>query len=1019
MVIAADYLNRDRRRLILFVELAALLHDIGKLSSHFISYRQRWQQMEDGWNNDPHEKWFSDSIENLSNVPDGFGITLAKLGISVSFSAKDARLDDSADFSVKKAVRYHGDPKDGDILIQLIKAADCNDSAVDRNNPLFSAEQLQGESVYKSNVFGFESSVIEPEALDVIRGELYDALSPLLKIYFDGNGSGAFMHETRGKIMDQIKKAFSCGLSDTTRPQNDTSLWEHVYAVASIAKVLTVHNLICESKIATPFSKEFQYGIWGVGWDGLNFLSYGQKIGDITARKRIIEDIKTEIRNLVEYEYPIGNCIYHDDDGIYFIVPSQFGPNQNNMFKEIHSALEKQIINAVSEKSENEIQPFFQIESGCAQLTRLVHVIEQLRSKRAFRFDNGQANFIHKLGFEDNREVCPICRMRPAEAAVYDEKICRPCADRRKESSRLNSSAGNTQTIFIDEIVDENQRAALLVARFDLLRWLSGTMVRTLFVSEARGIEKEIRNLGEIRSFTNNGEEERVRRILAGKDYDYTSICRDIDGLIDDDITQEDRNIAFIYSHGRKGNVPLPPGNDCKVIGGLKGYLDKCKSELSQYAPDIWRYNVINAKSPTPSTLLDVWQTTERFFAEAAVAVIQKICPSVDRICIELGKPVQPVPSGTCEADLDGKKVELLFTSDRRAELILNRSDTAIIKEKFNRSKKLSLTISDKGYTGAERKFEVEQQGIRTMEAFRIITASPHVFMAIVPADKAVDISSTLYDRYQIQFGKVTGRLPFSVGTVFFKRRMPMFIVLDTARRMLDRFKELSAEGNDRAFTIKGKHSSKDHPTNGPVYHLTVSASDESAIKWRLPAGLGSGGEDFHHSYAFVEGNRYAGRKGYFKTIAGDVLPFKDLQIGDKVKAHPNYFDFIFLDSNQKRLDMHCGIEGTNPFMMEEIKDKFCHIWGELIRGQGLRGMTQAKLKNIQALWVSKYIQWGGAHREFERLVEATLKKEFPPIGQEETALLLETTKSGLFFRMLELQLGILKGKVQPGGPMT
>jgi hypothetical protein len=43
----------NNRNSILFVELAGLLHDIGKLSMAFLQYRQTWQDDPRGWWNDP------------------------------------------------------------------------------------------------------------------------------------------------------------------------------------------------------------------------------------------------------------------------------------------------------------------------------------------------------------------------------------------------------------------------------------------------------------------------------------------------------------------------------------------------------------------------------------------------------------------------------------------------------------------------------------------------------------------------------------------------------------------------------------------------------------------------------------------------------------------------------------------------------------------------------------------------------------------------------------------------------
>ena len=55
--------------------------------------------------------------------------------------------------------------------------------------------------------------------------------------------------------------------------------------------------------------------------------------------------------------------------------------------------------------------------------------------------------------------------------------------------------------------MDGNKRAALIVARFGLNNWLNGDMVRTMFVTEVNGIEREIISLGSVKQFEDGDKE--------------------------------------------------------------------------------------------------------------------------------------------------------------------------------------------------------------------------------------------------------------------------------------------------------------------------------------------------------------------------------------------------------------------------------------------------------------------------------------------------------------------------------
>ena len=67
---------------ILFIELAGLLHDIGKLSKVFLEYRQKWQDDPNGWDKDPHDHCYLDSHEVFSDlVPSSFNTSIKILWI--------------------------------------------------------------------------------------------------------------------------------------------------------------------------------------------------------------------------------------------------------------------------------------------------------------------------------------------------------------------------------------------------------------------------------------------------------------------------------------------------------------------------------------------------------------------------------------------------------------------------------------------------------------------------------------------------------------------------------------------------------------------------------------------------------------------------------------------------------------------------------------------------------------------------------------------------------------------------
>ncbi len=1012
---AKDFLKKNAHA-ILFIELAALLHDIGKLSKGFLRYRQEWQRKKK--EPDPHADKFLEKHETFKTlIPKEFkDITLGKY--STTF--------DEEDFSIKKAVDEHVNKESNGAVMKVLKAADRNDSAIDRNNPLYSAEQKTGQ-IFRSNVFGNECGspdrIIDLEKQDEYRKKLYQELARLLPDYLrEGNpGKHHFSSSQRRDIFTSVRYAFIHGLSDTCRPQNDTTLWDHSYAVASIAKVLTVHNLFC-TKIEDIIDKfqDVKYDILGVGWDGLEFLSYGQKIGDVTARKRIIEEIKDHIREIVEHQYPVGNTVYEDDNGIYFIMPANFtlikeGADGEgiNQYGELPGILKKEIVRTVLEVSDCEIQPRFAHKSGCTQLTYIVEVISSINKKIPFRFSS-DTEFLEQLKgtikFHKGEEVCSICRLRPAdrEKSQGEKKICDICYQRRRKEAKTNrNKVRSKETIFVDEIVDQNQRAALIVARFDLDRWLDGMMLHTLFVTEARGIENEIKTLNEIQEF--KGKEEEARKKLQDVVYDYRRITEDIDAILNKEEKAE--YVSFLYTHGRA--FPKDEDERKEKAEELEKLIDcRCESVKDQ---KICKYNVINAKSPTPSTILDVWQTTQNFFKTSVIKDIQEKSGMILRNRVTLA--ARTSVGGTFEAELvcnaQTEKIEVLLTSEsNKADLIVSSDKLESIDNILQKPSEAIIRIIDKGWDNPDQnELKIKEKDTTPYSRYRVITASPYLFMAIVPADQAVKVSRDIYQQYQEQFGKVTGRLPFSIGNIFFRRQMPMFVILDSARRMLNNFERFSAD--DAKLDVTGKEKTAIQDGRFDI-RVIPDGNQGKEFCYHIPTRLGNCETDYYHAYALLcPGNKASGRKGFFKTIVGDVVPYSELEEGDKLCLYPNYYDFLYLDSNQKRHEIFRSADETDCYFLEELEQKFVRLWDNLIAGDGLPGITQTKLKNLEALWLSKYQSWGGSHPMFEKLVKTSLNKEFVGMTDENKELMMETLKNGLFFRMMELQHTILKKRVR------
>lgn len=1010
------------RSSILFIELAGLLHDIGKLSSAFLDYRRTWQSDPHGYDKDPHDHCYLTRQEPYQDLlPDQFATMLSDLG-GCNF--------EEPNFSIRRAVCYHTEPEDAPIG-QMLKAADAIDSAFDRNNPLWSAEQK--DKIYQSNVFGHESRLIDPAGQDEIRRQLYIRLRNELSGYFK-----SFSDNQRWAVYKCIEEAFQKAVSDTTRPQNDTTLWEHSYAVASILKATAAHHILTGDERMDSFEK-VRFEILGIGWDGMAYISPGQRIGDIVGRKRIIDLVEKDLKSLIEWELPLGNEIYRDDDGIYFVVPdglTKLGQAWEEIYDKIYAIS--------ANTSLGDLQPHIVNVPRTNSLTALVVAIEKMKEKTAFRFDSsapGFGCFFGKTGnsLVNGKTICPICKLRSVEHDDAKRKVCEVCKDRRRTpAADAADGCANTpeQTVFTTEIADGTGKAAMIVARFGLKEWLNGTMIRTLFVTQAEGIKKEIIDLPFTEQF--KAEEADFKRFFASVDYgefDYRRIKADIDAVCCGGDEKRAEHVAFLYDR-RVEPDPMHPADYSLKRDPSKTRDRWCQVHRSAQKehPGIDVYNVLTAKTPTPSTILNVWETTKRFFENVAERIAKEVLPAANRLRLAADTRLLPVErKGSFEA-----RVVFADGSQRAIEvLVTGESAIEVIGEAYPSPQNWQgaiVRITDPEYPAlspSDLTISYQMAGTFFVPC-RTVTISPNLFIGIVPARQAVPISIDIYKEYIRQFGKVTGRLPFSLGNIFFRENLPMFVVLDGARRMIANFDELALPQSRERITAceyadplaEGKRTIRlVSDLRGLPRHLT----------WSVPCCLGDDKtEDFYHPYVVIEdtkGGLEAERKSFFKTTAGSVVHVSEIKPGDRLCLCPNYYDFEFLDSNARRYDLQLrnGARRSSvadfpskPVFLEELENKVYFLWDKLFKDQQLPGITDTKLRNLQSLWLTKLQEWRvdlartktDAYQNWMRLVHASIGREFHEMKDEHFDMLDEMIRNGLFFDTLEIYLAILKERI-------
>jgi len=948
-----------------------------------------------------------------------------------------------------------------DTLTRILTTSDKKDSAENRGTPLFCREQLTGDQRF-SSPYGAEKDI--PQEQDDLRRKLYRSLNSLLPEYWtllstlSDQDPPDRLAEKRDEILTALRQAFSQGVSDTCRPAHDISLWDHAYGTACLFKAYLADQAVrgnlgnpakMEAEGATRLDKEeAKFALLGFGWDGLSYLEKGEKIGDSVGRRKRLERLKSELRCLVEVFHCLGNRVYEDENGVYFLIPRLTDAESEE--GETPSILEPLKLKAMQKAADityGELPVHIEVRATTEYLSELVAVMEALRRRWSapWTSDTGAIGLLEWWKGQEgqDREVCPICRLRPTPRQEGDDrKVCRHCMGIREEAKPEWEVGEPQQTIFTGEIVGDRDanpsgKAALLVACFGLREWLNGRMLNTILVKTPGTLEPEIACIKGMvgRGVLDSDPERKDRYAKAvpiiekflktwtteGKEVDYALMEHLLDRLPPSHDTGADpegtafRDLFFYHENQDR-------------LSRRKPFLATLAREAYDSNP-IPLANFLCSQNHTPSRLLAIWDETERFFQDFVgdfpdPLKEMKFQPK-SRASLTITH-TNDIPSG-----IQGV-LELILDDGQRLEVIRRQGEFLTVNAPYDEDlkKRLDRPPAPK-IVQVLGEYEKEKHvhdlsghdcritGVEPSQVcyypYRTLLISPLVFMAMVPGSAAVPLAEAMQRRYDERFGKVKGRLPLSVGLVFHREHTPMFAVLDAGKRMIRNFEHL--------------HRQKPHTHKVIAISDSLSTFSTNQLKDRVAIfpGPDHHRDDPHLPYVLIKNHpgptSPSIRKSYFPTPAGEVVHFSEVQAGDEILAHPNYLDLVFLDATTRRFDLYFPrgedkrpaaaphLPPTFPYYLDELAD-ITGLWDRLKESR----ISDTALRGLEALLLSKLAEWQGVNRRpwespaWRRLVKSAVARTFRLKYRLEME---EAICNGPFFDTLELYLRVLKERLK------
>ena len=344
--------------------------------------------------------------------------------------------------------------------------------------------------------------------------------------------------------------------ADSRYPVNDVSLWDQAYMSTSMfkAKLFEMIYLIEKNNWdlnqVIQFAKShrnFKWRILGIQYDKMGLAEKGFKLASVKWYRDIVEKIDEEIKKLLEVEYPIGNEIYKDEMGIYFIVGENIGEDISSGVAKLKSdlnKLENKILKIFDKYLKGEVYPYISLTKASRGLMNLSTLLENAkenflkRNTGLIKFQKQElekyfvkkkvsdleklkdypvyknTEFILKKGkekipkkCEKEKEaeynfaigVCPICQVRlifrSDKCKNNSPTICEVC-DSRIHHYQVASWIDNIngETIWITEIKDKNNRVAYISIKFELEDWLCGDLLNSNVINKV-DFKKVIQNI--------------------------------------------------------------------------------------------------------------------------------------------------------------------------------------------------------------------------------------------------------------------------------------------------------------------------------------------------------------------------------------------------------------------------------------------------------------------------------------------------------------------------------------------
>ena len=825
-----------------------------------------------------------------------------------------------------------------------------------------------------------------------------------------------------------LRKAFTSTLAETRLPNNDVTLFDQSYVAAALFKSAVAGAILEGSSFPWSSYNLKQQTRWrlltvGIGAD--HYEARAVKIGDWTGARFALDEFFTKVCKLVEVDLAVGSLLYRDGEVCVFCFPGERPGHDQQEYQGGDLQIADwqtwltELIDGYAREASLETPPYCSISEPSRSLVgmtaeiRKAHETMEVPLHRNWRISGQDSPDGH---------VCPVCLVRRSRSVTDKQMPCDPCKERR--THRLNmwlEGKFGSDSIWISEVADANDRVALITMSLDIEPWLDGTRLDSLRAQAIAEWRKFNPDLSEFWQRDENKRRKEPNPIDQDRPFDslWEEIVKRIGPFKEDDLLL--CNLQEGYRNAKERNDQR---SDNEIWRNYFSLIveDRASRDRPEWKKDDPRHNAawlghqFFRKLASPGRIYRFERQAEDFFRELLaefrdIAAADQNRWRVRRLVI---KPDSSGSSGSWEdrqvynGRYGDAPVSLLYREQTKDFLTICNL-ARLLKPEQDKDCLCGITLELKADDSMEVKrlkvksAEDEPDALGVYHPVIPLELSPVRFRVLLPLEVTSDCVDKAIEKWKDQFARVWDRLPLRVGVVAFPRMMPFQAVIEAARNIED---DLYGMIKPETWQVEECET-----RDGFIALCIKSLDHRHELLQTIPIRLPDGREDVFYPYLAVEDKQVRFTLD-FQHPDGQVFRHaKDMRGGDRVLVHPSLISTIFMDDTAKRFEPLSPRQLTEWLQMRDLwrlisqhapsQTALRGAWSEIVeRREAWQGPDGTLLEEGKTAWL-----------DFAR---AVFHKRLGLLGAcLET--LVEAAGDGLLEWSLEWHMGVLKKQVSGG----